>query len=222
MIEMLQEWVHSHRLCKMAIPKTSYMWITMLLGFEKEKETLFLIVDKAKGVEKVLAHHMPNGLRFEFLEKDGILCWFENRLVQSRPSTLLTQMPEAIFRLQRRRFVRVNARSGTEIFFQKNNGSVVTATVKDYGLGGVAFMTPPTTHFHIEELVCEVNLKIPYENGWKHFNIPLSKVKRLEKSEGGGGVCVLEFIEIPEAEKEQLWHCIFQEQRLQLRKTGKM
>lgn len=222
MLEMLQEWIHSRRLCKMDIPRTPYVWITMILGIERGETTPFLIVDQVKGGEKVIAHYQSHGLRFEFLEKDGVLCWFETRAIQSRSSSILTELPEAIFRLQRRRYVRVSARSGTEIFFQRRNGSIVNAKVKDYGLGGVSFFISPMTHLDIDELVFEAHLKIPCENRWNQFCIPISKVIRLEKKEEGGGLCVLEFIEIPDTEKEQMWHSIFQEQRFQLRKTGKL
>ena len=222
MIELLQSWIDTRRLCKMTIPDTEYVWITMILNIETGKSPSGLLVDKVKGAEGVLSHYVKKGLRFEFLEKDGVLCWFQTRFVQSRPSAFLTQLPESIFRLQRRKFVRMNARSGTEIRFQRSNGTMVIAKVKDYGLGGVSFFTPPLTVLTIDEWIGEVDLKIPHEDGWKHFHIPVSRVRRLEKTEGGGGLCALEFIEIPEAEKEQMWHAIFQEQRLQLRKTGKI
>ncbi len=222
MLEMLKEWIHLRRLCKMSIPKTPYVWITMILGLEKGEVTPYLIIDRVKGEGKVIARYQSHGLRFEFLEKNGVLCWFETRAIQSRSSSILTELPEAIFRLQRRRYVRVSARSGTEIFFQRNNGSIVNAKVKDYGLGGVSFFIPLLTHVNLGELVSEVQLKIPFENRWKQFRIPISKIIRLERMEGGGGVCVLEFLDIPEQEKEQMWQSIFQEQRYQLRKTGKL
>lgn len=221
-VEILREWIHGRRLCKMGIPGTPYVWITMILGINLEEATPYLMVDQVKEGAKIIARHQSHGLRFEFLEKDGVLCWFETRAIQSRSSSILTELPEAIFRLQRRRYVRVNARSGTEIVFQRSNGSLVNAKVKDYGLGGVSFFTPPLTPLNVEELVSEVQLKIPFENRWKQFRIPISKVIRLERTAGGGGLCILEFIEIPETEKEQMWQSIFQEQRLQLRKTGKI
>jgi c-di-GMP-binding flagellar brake protein YcgR len=224
MIEMLQDWIKSRRLCKMTVPNTDSSWITVILGIETKGPSPYLTVDKVRGAEKIIARYEKNGLYFEFLEKDGVLCRFKTRFIQSRsrPETFQTELPEFISRIQRRRYVRISARSGTEVLFQRNNGRMVSAMVRDYGLGGIAFITPPFFNLDIDELVSEIDLRLPQEGKWNHFHIPLARVKRLEKMASGGGVCVLEFVEIPEAEKEQLWHTIFKEQRLQLRKTGKI
>jgi len=131
------------------------------------------------------------------------------------------EMPGSIVRVQRRRFIRVAARSGTEIAFQRNNGNLVSANVKDYGLGGISFFTPPFFNLAPDEFVGEIDLRVPHEDGPIRFHIPEARVNRLEKTEGRG-ICVLEFLNIPEAEKERLWHHIFKEQRFLLRKTGKI
>lgn len=222
MVEMLQGWIDSRRLCKMTIPKTDYAWITMILEIERTGPSPSLIVDKVKGTEKVVSHYEQNGLHFEFLEKDGVTCWFETRFIRIWPKTLQTELPEFLSRMQRRRYVRISARSGTEVFFQRDNGRRVSAMVKDYGLGGISFFTPPFFNLNMDEKISEIELNVPHEGGWNRFRIPLSKVKRLEKISGGGGICVLEFVEISDTEKEKLWHYIFQEQRYLLRKTGKI
>lgn len=222
MVEMLQGWIDSRRLCKMTLPDTDYVWITMILNIETAGPLPSLTVDKVKGIEKVISRYEKRGFHFEFLEKDGISCWFETPLIRTWPSALQAELPEFIFRMQRRRYVRISARSGTEVLFQRDNGRRVSAKVKDYGLGGISFFTPPFFNLNMDEIISEVELRIPHEDGWNHFRIPLSRVRRLEKIAGGGGICVLEFVEIPETEKEQLWHSIFKEQRLQLRKTGKI
>jgi hypothetical protein len=221
MIEMLQGWIDSRRLCKMTLPDTDYAWITIILNIEAAGPLRSLMVDKVKGIDKVISRYEKSGLRFEFLERDGVSCWFKTRFIRSRPGTFQIELPEFISRMQRRRYVRISARSGAEVLFQRDNGRMVSANIKDYGLGGISFLTPPFFNLNMDELVSEVKLRIPHEGGWNHFHIPLARVKRLEKMASGGGVCVLEFIEIPEIEKEQLWHSIFKEQRLQLRKTGK-
>ncbi|MCX8118314.1 MAG: PilZ domain-containing protein [Desulfobacterota bacterium] len=222
LVEMLEEWIGAKRLCRMAIPETDHAWITLILGIETRQVPPCLLVDQVRGGEKIILHHRERGLRFEFLEKDGVLCWFHSRYLQSRDRSFLAEFPSSIFRRQRRRFVRINARSGTEILFQKSNGNMICAHVKDYGLGGVSFLTPPLFNMKLEEPVCEIELRVPDEKGWRRFHIPQAKVKRLERVEGGGGLCILEFIDIPEPEKEHLWHFIFKEQRSQLRKTGKI
>ncbi len=222
MIEKIREWIETRRLCRMAIPETDHAWITLILGMEVVNLSYSLAVDRVKGAEKILSHYQEKGLRFEFLEKDGVLYWFKSRYLQSRDRSFQVEFPSLIARIQRRRYVRVNARSGTEILFQKANGNRISAHVKDYGLGGVSFLTPPLFNLRVEESVTEVELRVPDEKGWSRFHIPHAKVKRLERVEGGGGVCVLEFFEIPEPTKEHLWHFIFKEQRFQLRRTGRI
>lgn len=222
MMERLQEWIETGRLCRMVIPETDHAWITILLGMETQGSSSSLTVDLIKGGEKIISHYRERGLRFEFLEKDGVLYWFDTRLIQIGAQVLRVTLPPSIFRMQRRRFVRIGARLGTELLFQKTNGNIVSASVKDYGLGGVSFSTPPLFHMRIDDCVSEVELKIPNEKGWSRFRIPKAKVKRVEKNEGSGGICVLEFLEIPELERERFWQFIFKEQRFQLRKTGKI
>lgn len=221
MMEMLQGWIDSRRLCKMGIPDTDYVWITVIVGIEKAGLFQYLMVDKVKGTEKIITRYQGCGLRFEFLEKEGVSCCFETRVVRSLPQTLQVELPESIVRMQRRRYVRVVARSGTEIIFQRNNGNMVIANVKDYGLGGISFFTPPFFSLAMDEFIGEIDIRIPLEDGWNRFHITEARVKRLEKS-AGRGICVLEFLNIPDTEKERLWHCIFKEQRFLLRKTGKI
>ncbi len=221
-IDKLKEWIDTRRLCRLLIPETDHAWITILLGIETEGPSPSLTADLIKGGEKIISHYRERGLRFEFLERDGVLCWFDTQLIQIGAKALRVTLPASIFRMQRRRFVRIGARLGTEILFQKANGSMVSASVKDYGFGGVSFFTPPLFHMRIDDCVSEVVLKIPNEKGWNRFRIPQAKVKRLERIEGGGGICVLEFTEFPETEREPFWQFIFKEQRFQLRKTGKI
>lgn len=221
MIQMLQGWIDSRRLCKMGIPDTDQAWITVILGMGQEELFQYLTVDRVKGTEKIVSHYQDHGLRFEFLEKEGVSCWFKTRMVRWLPQTLQVEMPESIVRMQRRRYIRVLARSGTEIIFQRNNGRMVSATVRDYGLGGISFFTPPFFNLALNEFVGEIDLRIPYQDGLNRFHIPEARVNRLEKS-AGRGICILEFLNIPDTEKERLWHHIFKEQRFLLRKTGKI
>jgi len=221
MLAMFQEWIDSRKLCKLVIPNTEHGWITLLLGIHPEGYPPSLTIDKVKGIEKIISRYEKKGLDLEFLEKDGVLCWFQSRLIEFQPQALRIAMPQYIVRMQRRRYVRITARSGTEVFFQRDNGRAISAKVKDYGLGGISFFTPPFFNLNLDEYVSEMELRIPDEKGWNRFHIPRSKVKRLEKT-AGGGLCVVEFIEIPEIEKEHLWHYIFKEQRFLLRKTGKI
>jgi len=222
MMEMLQGWIGSRRVCKMAIPETDYAWITILLGLGINGPLPSLMVDRVKGAEKVISHYEKKGLRFEFLENDGVICWFNTRMVRSQAEAFQTELPESIFRRQRRRYVRISARSGTEIIFQRNNESMVSAKVRDYGLGGISFFPPPFFNLSMDEFVSEIELRIPCEDGWKRFHLPQARITRQGKTEGGRGFYVLEFVEIPEKEKEKLWHHIFREQRSMLRKTGKV
>lgn len=222
LIKMLQEWIHSRRLCKMEIPHTNYGWITLLLALQQYGDSVYLMIDKVTNFEKALSRSPNQEVSIEFLEKDGVTCQFKTRVIECFPKILKAELPEGIYRIQRRRFFRVQARSGTEIVFDINQAKGEKGKVKDYSLGGAAFFAEDLLDIHIGDQLDKIDLRVPQGEEWICFHIPRALVKRIEKQSKGKNVYALEFFEMPEATTRLLWHHLFEEERALLRKTKRV
>ncbi len=222
-LEILREWIDTRQICRLKIPNTSHGGITVLLGFRKKNGVPCLIIDNIPTFDQILPRYLNHEIEIEFLEKKGILCSFQTKLLESQLKYVLTTIPEVIFRFQRRKYFRVNARSGTRVIFQIKKGESRSANVKDYGVGGVAFFIDPTTELLKEEdILTNINLKIPFLDRKLNFYISKGVVKRREPESSGKFICAVEFLEMLEPTREKLWHHILEEQRLQIRRMKRI
>lgn len=218
MIDHLNELVAKRRMCRMEIPDTPHSWITLLLSLQEIDGSTYLWIDRVTGGERILARYQDREVSFEFLEIDGVPCRFQTRIVGFHPEGLRAELPRSIFRLQRRGFVRIAARSGAEIVF--HCGKVEkTAKLNDYSLGGVSFFSDQSLHPRPGDLIDQIELKIPRGPGENSFRIPQAVVKRVERHSSGKELWALEFKGMSYATQKQMWHHIFEEQRILLQKT---
>ena len=115
----------------------------------------------------------------------------------------------------------MKARLGTELFFRVGSQEKEKAKVRDYSMGGIAFFMERHLKLNVGDQVSDVELKIPREREPITFYNPLGVVIRIEHHPMEKDICVLEleFVGMSDATKEQLWRHIFEEQRIQLKKT---
>lgn len=209
--------IDSRRVCRMEIPNTPFSWITLILGMQSMKGSHFLLIDKVAGFEKALSQSRKKDIAIDFMESDGVPCYFKTEVVELRPDALWVEMPEFIMRMQKRRFYRVKARLGTQLIFRPAPGQEEKAQVRDYSMGGVAFFMDRHVDLHEENQVSDVELRIPHAQECLTFYNPLAEVLRIEPQATGKDICVLEFLGMSEATKERLWRHIFDEQRMLLK-----
>jgi len=81
-IEVLRSLIDSRRICKIEIPQTSFIWLTILLEIGKEGGESYLLVDGVAEFEKVLAQAGHREIALEFFEKDGVPCQFKTQVVR--------------------------------------------------------------------------------------------------------------------------------------------
>ncbi len=217
MIDHLHELVAKRRMCKMEIPNTPHSWITLLLNLREIGGSYYLWIDRVAGGEKILARYRDREVSFEFLEIDGVPCRFQTRIVGFHPEGWRAELPKSIFRLQRRGFVRIAARSGVEIVFHFGKGEE-RAKVKDYSLGGVSFFGDRSLPLHPGDSVDQLELKIPRGPGEINFRIPRAVVRRMERHSSGKDLWALQFVEMSDNTQQQMWRHIFEEQRIWLQK----
>ena len=218
--ELLRYLIDSRRLCKIRIPNTPYCWITLLSDIRREEHSNFLLIDGVPGFEKALSHSKNREVTLEYKDRGGIACHFSVRVSKIFPKMIWVESPGIIYRVQRRKFYRLEAQGETEIVFRVPPETEERAKVRDYSLGGVAFSTarplPLKTNDQLEDLC----LRIPEEGDWLTIPIPLAVVRRVD-SQPGTFLYAAEFLEMSDTTRKQLARHIFERQRLLLRKLGK-
>ena len=211
--------IESRRVCKMEIPNTKFEWITLILGIQSVGDSHYLLIDKVTGFEKALSQSRNKEIAIDFKEADGVPCHFTTRVMEFRPEAFWVELPQSIFRMQKRRFYRVKARLGTELVFHLGPEQEEKAKVRDYSMGGVAFLMERHLKLNPEDQVVDIELKVTQGREMVSFYNPLAVVIRIEPQPAGRDICALEFVGMSDATKERLWRHIFEEQRMQLKKT---
>ncbi|HSR11541.1 MAG TPA: PilZ domain-containing protein [Thermodesulfobacteriota bacterium] len=218
---LLNTLIDSRRLLKLRIPETPFCWITLLSGIEKQGHSRLLRVDAVPGFQNAFANSRRSGVALEYQDPGGILCFFEGRVAKISPQMIWIDCPEFIYRVQRRKFYRLEAASGTEVSFavgeMRGRGAV-----KDYSLGGLAFRSLKSFPLFVNTEVRDLCLKIPEAGDWLSIPIALAVLRRADvQRESGAFIYGLEYMQIAEGSLERLSRHIFEKQRTLLRKLGK-
>jgi c-di-GMP-binding flagellar brake protein YcgR len=222
LVGMLQGLIDSHRICKMEVPESSFPWVTSLLGLQQVDHEGCLLINRVVGFEKAVSSPARHEVSIEFLERDGIPFQFKTRIIDSLPGAIRLEFPRLIYRVQRRVFFRVKALPGTEVLFHVVPGEKAEAEVQDYSLGGMAFFVEKNLVLHIGDQITDICLRLPQEKEGVSYDIPLAWVRRIEQTSKGKDLCILEFLGLPNSTRERLWHHIFKEQKMLLKKTKKI
>ena len=221
LIDTLWALIDSRRLCKMVIPNTPYGLITLLLGFQKQGNSQYLLIDNEPGFERTFSRLTNPEVSLEFLEKDGVPCQFKTRVIECHPTVLLAEVSRSIYRIQRRRHFRIKAHSGTEIAYHLSQTVKGMGIVKDYSLGGVAFLMERSMKIEVGDYTDKIELRIPQEDQPISFQIPKAIVRRTERNFPEKDLYSLEFLEMSKKTIDPLWRHIFKEQRMLLRRIKK-
>ena len=221
-LEILELLAGSRRMCKIEIPNTDFCWLSILLYIQKEDNETYLVFDGLKGFESILARFPDREVRVEYLEIDGIPCHFHSRAARSEPKELWLSFPPEIYRIQRRIFYRLKALAGTEITFQIDAEKQAKGKVRDYSLGGVAFLADQPLELKKDDRVENLCLRVPSGRDWFIVHIPSAVVRRVEKEPlNGSYLYALQFLDLTDPMRSSLTRHIFEQQRSQLRKVGK-
>jgi len=221
LVEMLQTIIDSRRLCTMEIPQTRFSWMTILLGIQKDGPSDCLLVDPVARFESILSRFPTREVSFEFLE-NGILCRFSSRVVRCDPQAIWLELPNSIYRNQRRTHFRVEASSTEEIVFHAA-GKEEKAWIKDYSLGGVSFFMESHLMLNVGDELTDLSLILPQGKTRHSYPIPLAVVRRITTQSGDKKkVCALQFLKSEGMIQEELGRHIFEEQRSLIRRLRKI
>jgi len=219
-INTLRPLIDSRIVCKMGIPRTRQSWITLVLEIRKNGNGYHLLIDRVAGFEKALARAADKAVSLEFTDKVGVPCWFYTRVVTYHKE-ILSELPEEIYRIQRRQYFRVEAFLGTEItFLAGSSAERKKATVKNYSAGGVAFFMGKDLELNVGDLLTDILLNTPESGELIRFHILKAAVRRIEPESlyEPRGLCAIEFIEIQKETRNNILSHVFRQQMVTIRR----
>jgi c-di-GMP-binding flagellar brake protein YcgR len=212
--ETLEELVLSGQICKVEISRTPYPWLTPLSEVREDGEGILLLVDQIPDFEKALSASRRREVLIEYLGNDGVPCSFLSRVSAVDTRGIWVEFPERIQRDQKRKFFRLRAPSGTEIFLPGGAGKEEKGKVKDYSIGGVAFLIDKEVSLKPGDQLKNLTLCIPEGRETLKVSVLLAVVIRAEPDFFQGQTFyALEFLRLPEGAKKGLTRHIFEKQR---------
>jgi c-di-GMP-binding flagellar brake protein YcgR len=212
--ETLQDLVLSGQICKVEISRTPYSWLTPLSEVREDGEGILLLVDRIPDFEKALSASRRREVLIEYLGNDGVPCSFLSRVSEVDTRGIWVEFPERIQRDQKRKFFRLRAPSGTEIFFPGGAGEEEKGRVKDYSVGGVAFLIDKEVSLKPGDQLKNLRLCIPEGREVLKVSVPLAVVIRAEPDFFQGQTFyALEFLKLPEGVRKEFTRHIFEKQR---------
>ncbi len=220
--DILQSLILSGQLCKMEISRTPYCWLTLLTQVKEDRHGNLLLIDRVPDFEKALSSSRRQEVLIEYLESNTVPCSFISRVVRVDAQGIWVELPGKIHRIQRRKFFRLRALVGTEIVFYMRAEVGERGKVRDYSLGGVAFLIGRGVILKPGDQLKGLQLRIPEGENWLEIPIPLAVVKRVQADFfHGETLYALEFLDFPEAAMKGFNQHIFEKQRTLLRRVKK-
>ena len=219
-INTLRPLIDSRIVCKMGIPRTRQSWITLVLEIRKDGNAYHLLIDRVAGFEKVLSKSPDKAVSLEFTDKVGVPCWFYTRVIASHKE-ILSELPEEIYRIQRRQYFRIEAFLGTEItFLAASSTERKKANVKNYSAGGVAFFMEKDLKLNVGDLLTDILLNVPEGGEPVRFHILKAAVRRIEPGSlyDVKALCAIEFIEIQRETRNNILSHVFRQQTVMIRR----
>jgi c-di-GMP-binding flagellar brake protein YcgR len=220
--DTLRSLISFGQMCKMEISRTPYCWLTLLTEVREDRQGDLLLIDRVPDFDKALAASRRQEVLVEYLENNNVPCNFISRVVRVDAQGIWVELPEKIHRIQRRKFFRLRAPAGTEIVFYVKAEVEERGKVRDYSLGGVAFLIGKQLILKPGDQLKGLELHIP--DGENRLNIPISlAVPRRAQPDffQGDTLYALEFLEYSEAAKKGFNQHIFEKQRSLLRRVKK-
>lgn len=221
-VTTLQSLIDRKIVCKMEIPRTPYSWVTLLLGLERMKSSIYLLIDRVTGFEEIQSRLAVDGISLEFRETGGVPCQFRTRVIACRPRDILAELPQEIYRIQRRKYFRMEAPLGSEITFRIGSPETEEkARVKDYSADGALFFIEKGQNLGTGDILKDIHLNIPQKTGWVRFRIPQAVVRRVEghTSYGGRDLCAIEFLEVSNQTRNSISSFVFDQQRVTIQRV---
>ena len=219
---MIQNLIDSKQMSSMRILGTEFNWITYFLQIREGTDLPLILVDHVRGFETALARSLTRKISFEFKDNLDVPCRFETIVRESGSGGIWLEFPQAIQRIEGRKYFRVEAPVGSVITFSLPNGDNEAAGVQNLSAGGIAIKFRKEWVIRVGDELKHIRVNIPGRDreAAVQFEIPEAVVKRVQKMGGGKALVGIEFKEISENTRKQIIACVLKIQRVGLRRLG--
>lgn len=154
---------------------------TILIKFDQET----LAIDKPVDFDEKSIEHF----RIYFQDILDVWSFFEVRTISDCPHTLCATYPEALYRLHRRQYHRVDVPKGTRTVFWENNNLRDGGFVKDLSVAGMLICTGSTEEqFQENAVINEIAIALPFhpssqrKNDEERVVLPVIRKGRIVRS----------------------------------------
>ncbi|MEK5238488.1 flagellar brake domain-containing protein [Paenibacillus sp. FSL L8-0470] len=181
---------------------------------DMEDEALLIEIPMQASNGRLKKLFIGDELSVYFLTEGGIKNYFNTHVLGFKEDVIRmvrVRKPEtdAIFKIQRRSFFRVNAE--LELAVKDSLGSRFLVRTDDIGGGGASFLSDPKVKVEVgDKLFCW--LLVPYRNGsTEHVNFE-GEIVRIKQLESGRNLVMLKFAAITDSERQKIIRYCFERQ----------
>lgn len=181
---------------------------------ELEDEAFLIEIPMQENNGRLKKLFIGDELSVYFFSEGGIKNYFNTHVVGFKEDVIRMVRvrkpePDAMFKVQRRSFFRVNAE--LELAVKDNKGSRFLVRTEDIGGGGTSFFSDAKTKLEVgETLSCW--LLVPYRNGGtEHVNFE-GEIVRIKALETGRSLVMLKFTSISDSERQKIIRFCFERQ----------
>jgi c-di-GMP-binding flagellar brake protein YcgR len=219
-IHTIQSLIDNRVLGKMEISDTRHRWVTTILERRKIEKSFFIIIENVGGFESTLSTYPNHQVSLEFMTRGGVPCRFRTKIIEFRPKEILAELPSEVYRIQKRRYLRIKAPPGTEITFHRGPSGEEKAKVENFCEGGAAFFLKKDIRFAVGDVLVDVYLNVPKRPERLSFHIPRAVARRVEPPSlhRRRTLCAMEFLKMTKETRNKLASYISQQHMVLIQK----
>ncbi len=219
--QIIKELQENHTIIKLNILGTGYERLTMVTDIRDIDGIPHFFIDYPKGIGEVIGNKEREA-RFEFKGRDHIIYFFRSKIRHGRRKELPIPFPEEIFRIQRRRYFRLEAPVGTKMRFRFENLEAVAIVINISLKGALLFQKKRDISFKLAPGDILKDLLMDISDGGRPYTIKIddANVRWTDTDpERGGMLYGIEFVYMDPKVNKVLKEIIYRIQRryLQLR-----
>ena len=213
---------------KMLLPDSDEVQLAYIKDINKRKKALHFEVDSPEEFLKLSGNGDQPPLNIEFIDQESIMHVFETGRWNILHETIWVELPEFVYRFQRRKLFRLEAPHGTRLFFNVNDIGYKLLVIDVSLRGALGVLTSLTDQMRKElkpyasKLLKDAELLFPAEDYKKTgsiVNIKYCQINRMERNpETDQFEVAIEFKQVSKAEQKNLIELFYKWQREYLRR----
>ncbi len=215
---------NSKSLIRMKLLGTDFEQQTIVDEIRKKDKTTYVLIECPKGFVDLVGGSSRQ-IQCEFIGADKLSYLFNADIAQIYQNSIWAVFPNLVRRRQLRRNFRVNAPSGTQMFFKKNE-MLLKNQVINLSLGGsfgalvsIEDLVNKTPNLSVGENITDIEVIFRSKNSEQRVTIRKAIIVRFEEDKlSGCHTCAVHFIDMDKSEEKALTELIYVIQREYLQK----